>query len=396
VQKIAIIGGGSASFITADLLSNHFEVTIYEKGTTLGRKYLVAGKGGFNLSHQMDSDTLLKKYNPASIFEKPLSHFGLGQLRKWYSDISVPTYIGSSNRIFPKVGISPGDVLRKIKHKLTNQGVKIQLATEFIGFSEQNKPLISSHNQITVLESDIYIFALGGGSWKVTGANSKWLSAFEQIGINTLSFEASNCGLNVNWSKSIKEFHLGKPLKNITISHGSTNVKGEALITQYGLEGNAIYPISSVVRKTLKLGSSGVISLDLKPEFTAKEILQKIKNTKPSNYSKILKLDASKMAIVKSYLTKEEFLDPELFAQKLKQTEVPIESLRAIEEAISTVGGIHNSELNEDFSLIKFPNIYCIGEMVDWDAPTGGFLLQGCFSMGAWTANQIIKHKKPD
>ncbi len=390
MKTVSIIGGGAASFITADLLSSKFNVTIYEKGKTIGRKFLVAGKGGFNLAHNLTGNSLFQKYTPKGILTPALTQFGVNELRNWYTQMDVPTFVGSSNRVFPIKGISPATVLRKIKTKLSNQGVTLLLEHEFTGFTPEGIPLISKNNEITKLKSDIVIFNLGGGSWKVTGSNSEWLSYFNNAGIKTTPFQPSNCGLNVAWKPEISNFHVGKPLKNISVTHLATVQKGEALITEYGLEGNAIYPISARVRDSLNTDKRATIFLDLLPALDSQQIFQKIKNRKPSNFGKLLKLDSAKMAITKGYLTKDDFFDITQFSKKIKSIEIPINSLRPVEEAISTVGGVSTSSLTKDFQLKKLPNTYCIGEMVNWDAPTGGFLLQGCFSMGYFVAQSIL------
>ena len=389
-KTISIIGGGSASFMAADLLSKKYKVRIYEKGKSAGRKFLVAGKGGFNLSHNLPYPEIASKYSPQSFLEESLKAFQVDDLRKWYADLGISTFVGSSNRVFPDKEFSPADVLKAIKAKLKAQKVVIKLNHEFIGFSKNHTPIIKYKETEIDLDSDYYIFALGGGSWKVTGSNSDWLAHFDKFEVETKPFDSSNCGLNVDWPSSVKDFHTGKPLKNISISHNNFSIKGEAVVSKYGLEGNAIYPISGQVRESISTEEATTITIDFKPNSTVSELYNRIKSTKPSNYGKKLHLEASKMAIIKSILTKEQFLDPELFVRHIKYIEIPIESLRPVEEAISTVGGICIDQLTSQFSLIKHPKMYCIGEMVDWDAPTGGLLLQGCFSMGHAVANSIL------
>ena len=378
------------------MLSHHFEVTLYEKGKTIGRKYLVAGKGGFNLAHQLDRDSLYQKYTPKNFLKNAIQNFGVKELRNWYQELGIETFVGSSGRIFPKEGISPADVLRAIKTRLKSQGVEVKTQHELVGFDQTKRPVIRSKGENINTLADYYIFSLGGGSWKVTGANAEWLPHFENIGISTQNFEASNCGLNIEWNKSISDFHIGKPLKNIAIYHKGKSIKGEALITRYGLEGNAIYPVSSWVRETINQNQKGVITIDFKPQLTEEIIYEKIKNIKPKNFSKALHLNAQTSSIIKTYTSKEQFLNAEEYAKVVKNIAIPVNSLRPVEEAISTIGGIEIENLNPDFSLKTYPNLFCIGEMVNWDAPTGGFLLQGCFSMGAWVSKELIAHKKAD
>ena len=391
MKKVVIIGGGAASFVAADQLSKHFEVCVYEKGKSVGKKFLVAGKGGFNLAHNLSLPELSSLYSPKGFMDNCLESFDSNHLRNWYSHLGISTFIGSSNRIFPEKGISPANVLNTIKSKLHKQGVTFFTEHEFIGFSKSVKPLLKNVTEELEITADYYIFALGGGSWKVTGANSKWLPLFENIGIPTLPFQSSNCGLNIEWPTQILNHHVGKPLKNISVSINNNHIKGEALITTYGLEGNAIYPISSWVRDALKTDKNPQIAIDFKPNNTEIQLLAKLKHASPKNYGKLLHLDSVQMAFIKSFCTKEEYLNPTHFVGKVKNILVTIQSLRGVEESISTVGGIPTSELNADFSLHKYPHVFCIGEMVDWDAPTGGFLLQGCFSMSNYVAQNILE-----
>lgn len=351
----------------------------------------MAGKGGFNLSHELNKSELKRKFNPKSFFEMAINQFGVQELRDWYKKIGIDTYAGTSNRIFPVKGISPANVLKAIKTRLKSQNVHIHLQSEFVGFNAEQQPILMQGGEKIVPLAKHYIFALGGGSWKVTGANNLWLKHFGAIGIKTTEFQSANCGLNIEWPTNIKQFHIGKPLKNISISHQNHWQKGEALISDYGLEGNAIYPISSRVRETLNHKSGAQISLDFKPGMLLEQVEDKIKNSQPSNYGKVLQLDAASWSLMKTYTTKAQFLNPHAFAQKVKSLPITITSLRPVEEAISTVGGIAIENLNPDFSLKSFPNIHCIGEMVDWDAPTGGFLLHGCFAMGHQLAHQLLQ-----
>ena len=371
-------------------------MVIYEKGTTIGRKFLVAGKGGFNLSHNMTLPELSKQYTPSDFMSQALEAFDVSKLRDWYQELGISTYVGTSNRIFPEKGISPGDVLRKISSKLKSQGVEIKYKHEFIGFSQQGIPLLKNGDHKMELNADMYIFALGGASWKVTGSDGGWLDSFTSLGIKTAPFEASNSGVEIKWPSTISGYHIGKPLKNIRISHNSYSVKGEAVISSYGLEGNAIYPISAKIREALNEKNEATIFIDFKPQQTHEQLVEKIKNTAPNNFSTVLKLDSAQIALIKSVTTKEQFLNANKFIQSVKALPIKVTSLRPIEESISTVGGIETSELNADFSLKKRPRIYCVGEMVNWDAPTGGFLLQGCFSMSCLAGTHIKEALKSD
>ncbi len=391
-KKIIIIGGGASGLIAADFLSQKYEVHIFEKGKTVGRKFLVAGNGGFNLTNQATDAELLAHYSPTPILHAALQQFGTEDTRKYFAGLGIPTFIGSSGRVFPERGFKPIEVLQALKNRLLENGVSFHFKHEFIGFDADMKPLIRNEEETLTPFADKYLFALGGASWSVTGSDGTWLDFFSQKDIKTVPFQASNCGLNVNWSENFKERHAGKPLKNIAVTCGNKTVKGEGLITEYGLEGNAIYPIIPEVRAALNRGKEALLYFDFKTQNTESQLFNKIEGRLliPKNYAFSFKLSKSQIALIKEYSTKDEYLDCEKFIGKIKRTTVKVESLRPIEEAISTVGGIDISEVNDDFSLRQFPHLFVLGEMLDWDAPTGGFLLQGCFSSAVYSANSLL------
>ncbi len=390
-KNIAIIGGGPSAMMLAYVLSKFHTVTIYEKNNGLGNKFLVAGKGGFNFTNSLAGTELAEKYSPKEFMQEAILSFDSKALREWYANLGLETFVGTSGRVFPIKGIKPVEVLNKIKEKLHSQNVIIEYDHEFIGFDENKNVKIKFKDEIKTLIADYYIFALGGSSWSVTGSDGKWTKHFEEIGVNIIPFESSNCGVNINWDNHIVENHAGKPLKNISVTVDGTTLKGEAVITKYGLEGNVIYPIIPKVRKLLKTKIKVEIKIDFKPDNTIDDLLKRVSNKKISSkdYGKLFNLKREQLALIKCYTTKEEYLSVELFIRKIKNLSIPVESLRDIEESISTVGGIDIEELNPDFSLKNHPKIYCIGEMVDWDAPTGGFLLQGAFSMGHLAGKSI-------
>jgi uncharacterized flavoprotein (TIGR03862 family) len=390
-KKVIIIGGGAAGLVAAEQLSATHQVHLYEKGKTIGRKFLVAGNGGFNLTNAAIGNDLYSKYTEHPILQQALQRFDSRAMRAWLEELGIPTFVGSSGRVFPEKGIKPIQVLQKIKDRLAEKGVQVHYNHEFIGFDAAQQPLVEHQEKTISLEADAYIFALGGASWSVTGSNSKWLPYFEQINVPTKAFEASNCGLEVNWKADFKEKYAGTPLKNIQISIGSKVIKGEALISDYGLEGNAIYPIVPAVRAALNAEAAVYIALDFKPNNSHQGLLGKIKGKrlKTKNYVYEFNLDKAQFALIKAFTTKEEYLAPERFVEAIKHLKIPIQALRPIEEAISTVGGISLEALNPNFSLKQQANLFVIGEMLDWDAPTGGFLLQGCFSTAMLCADSL-------
>ncbi len=390
-KQIIIVGGGSAGLMAAEILSSVHNVHIYEKEKNIGQKMLLAGKGGFNLTNNAQGEELTRKYSPVGFMNKALSDFDTVAFRQWLSAMGIPTYVGSSGRVFPEKGIKAIDVLNKIREKLTRRGVQFRMHHEFIGFNNNRQVTFRGQEGDIVREADYILFALGGASWPKTGSNGSWRAIFESMDIATNPFQSSNCGINICWPATVLQSHSGKPLKNIKLFTNDFEVKGEAVITDYGMEGNAVYPLVPAIRNMLKVNMPATIYIDFKPYNTGAQLLQKIKgkdvNTK--DYGQLFKLSTVQLAIIKAFTTKAGFLSATDFISSIKKLAIPIDSLRPVEEAISTVGGICLEEVNDDFSLKKYPWIYTIGEMLDWDAPTGGFLLQGCFSMSNYAAKSI-------
>ena len=388
-KSIAIIGGGPSALFTAAFLdSTKFDITIYEKKKSIGRKFLVAGDGGFNLSHGEHIDKMITRYAPTTFLKNALLNFTNEDLRNWLLSIDVPTFIGSSNRIYPEKGIKPITVLAKIKKFLIDKNVQFIANYEWKGWNTKNE-LIFNNNQI--VKTDFTVFSLGGASWKITGSEGNWIDRFKQKDINTLPFLPANCAYNINWKSDFISKNEGQPLKNIALSCLDKKQKGELVITKFGLEGNAIYALSSEIQPQLSSHKKATVYLDLKPMFTFTEVAKKINNSHLRTtdiLKKILKLSTPQIALLKTVLTKEEYINKNSIAEKIKALPLVIENAAPLNEAISTTGGIDLNEVNENFELKKLKNNYCIGEMLDWNAPTGGYLLQACFSMGA----SIAKH----
>ena len=394
-KQIIIIGGGPAGLMAADMLSPYHDVHIYDKEKNVGQKLLVAGKGGFNITNSAQGEELFHKYTPENFLKDALRDFNPDALRKWLLEMDIPTYAGTSGRIFPQEGIKAIDVLNKITARLKTQNVQFHLKHEFVRFDKNHAVVVKHEEQEILLTADYFIFALGGASWPVTGSTGTWRALFGNIGIRTIPFEASNCGINIGWPESIN-LHEGKPLKNIAVSINQIHEKGEAMITEHGLEGNVIYPIVPEIRKALSENNRAQILIDFKPFNTAEQLVGKTKGReiKTKDYATVFNLNSVQLAMIKAFTSKETFLAPVQFAKKLKQIAIPVNSLRPIEEAISTVGGIDLDEMNPDFSFKKYPNLFAIGEMLNWDAPTGGFLLQASFSMGHWVGKSILAREE--
>lgn len=391
--RIAIIGGGPAGLMAADTLAPHAEVDLYEHGKHIARKFLVAGQGGFNLTNKAEGEDLLRKYSPGGFLDDAITAFGPTQLRAWLAERNVETFIGTSGRVFPVKGIKPIDVLARIREHLMERGVRIHVEHVFTGFDEARRPILENHKGPFTLEADRVIFALGGASWPVTGSTGIWPSLFNAVGIEAHSFEASNCGVAIAWPEPVAKAHAGKPLKNIRVWAGDQSALGEATITAHGSEGNAIYPVVPALRTALNAAGHATLHIDLKPGNTTEELVRKIGAKEPRNFAEAVHLDRAQLALLKAFTPKERSMTANTFCEDIKDLRLPVTALRPIGEAISTVGGIPTEDLSSDFSLRGHPHLFTIGEMVDWDAPTGGFLLQGCFAMGRYAALSILEDR---
>jgi uncharacterized flavoprotein (TIGR03862 family) len=382
--KIAIIGSGPAGLmLAANLDETKYDVTLYEKNSAPARKFLVAGHGGFNLTHSEPIEQFIKRYTPASFFEPILRSFSNTDLQAWLNTIGIPTFTGTSKRIFPQKGIKPIQVLGAILKVLKDKNVKLQ--TEYTWQGE-------------VIGADITVFSLGGSSWKVTGSDGNWTKYFQNKGIDIIPFQPSNCAFQITWPKNLISLAAGLPLKNIALKSLNIRKEGEVVITEFGMEGSGIYALSPQIRQQLNEQQKAICYIDLKPSLSVDKLIELLES-KPANYTmtkyldSTLNLSKSQLALLKNLTAKEDFLHPETLANKIKELPIEITAMAPIDEAISTIGGISLDEIDQNFQLKKLPGNYVIGEMLDWDAPTGGYLLQGCFSMGYYLAKYLNTSK---
>ena len=376
--------------LAAQLDTDKYQVTIYDKKKAVGRKFLVAGEGGLNLTFNAPLDELINHYHPNDFIAPILQQFTNEDLRNWFKSLEVPTFLGSSNRVFPAKELKPIDVLNKIIKHLMAKDVQFKLDTQWTGWNTKGHLCFNDSEDI---ESDITVFALGGASWKVTGSDGSWSDTFIERGINVLPFRAANCAFHIDWDKNFIHTHAGKPLKNIALKYKKQTSKGELVVSEFGLEGNALYALSRSLQDELLTKKSVCLKVDLKPTMTMSQIKAKYKKSKLTKVTDILKedlsLDRTAVALIKQYSDKETFMDIDQLAKIIKAVPITLTAADDIDKAISTLGGIALDEVDTNFQLNKMPNTYAIGEMLDWYAPTGGYLLQGCFSMGFSLAENL-------
>ena len=400
-KTIAIIGSGpSALMLAATLDETISDVTIYERNFAPARKFLVAGDGGFNLTHSETVEQFIERYHPSRYLEKSIRSFSNVDLQNWLKHIGIETYVGSSKRIFPVKEIKPIQVLNAILKELNRKQVQFKMKHEWKGWNDQNELLFENETTALNVHADLVVFALGGASWSKTGSDGNWTSYFKNRNINIIPFLPSNCAFEINWDPNFIGHAEGQPLKNISVSCSGREKKGEVMITKFGIEGGAVYALSPDIRKQLKENKMATIFIDLNPALLVEEIKQRLASTGNRTISETLankiKLGKLKIALLKSVLSKEDFTNVNTLSESIKRLPIQLVGMAAIDEAISTVGGISLLETDEHFQLRKLPNHFAIGEMLDWDAPTGGYLLQACFSMGSYLGKKLNEDEKKD
>ncbi|RYE00074.1 MAG: TIGR03862 family flavoprotein [Sphingobacteriales bacterium] len=383
LKRILIAGTGPAALMAGTfLLEAGHEVTFYEQKKAAGRKFLVAGHGGFNLSNSIDQVAFLEMYDREEIREM-VKAFDMDALVLLLRKIGIPTYTGSSGKIFPEPHIKPIDVLNAWLGYLKQLGATFRFGSRMVDFDTTTVQILSD-GKIDTIDYDKLVLALGGASWSKTGATGAWAELFHEKGIETIPFAASNAGFEIHLPETVLAFH-GQPVKHVVCRLGEKERYGEIVLTGYGFEGAPVFYLNGAFRNGHKN-----LNIDAKPGFDLQKVIAILSQAKnPTEGLKQLKLAKPIIAYVKHRLTKEEFMDINFLGNFIKNIPFKIEALRPVEEAISTVGGLSFEEVNNDLSLKKFPNIYCCGEMLDWDAPTGGYLLQACFASGAWVGKSI-------
>ena len=399
--KVAIIGGGPTGLMAAYILSrNNFNVTIYDRKPTLGRKFLLAGRGGLNITHSECKKEFLKKYGKAAnIFEKILENFSQKNLMDFCEMLGEKTFIGSSGRVFPK-SFKASPLLRSWLYKLKNQDVEMKNNHDWIGWDD-NKLIFKTETTNIIVDPNITLLALGGLSWPKLGSDGSWIKILKKDDIKISKIQPTNCGFFVKWSNIFKNRFAGYPLKSIELSFKDQKIKGEFIITKEGIEGGVIYSISSMLRENINEMGYAEVIIDLKPDFSIKKIRHlllkpKLKLSTTNYLRKTLNLSDVAIGLLMEFKNKEGKYNQQIsnLAHTIKSYKIILDKPFSIDRCISTAGGISFKSINKDFTLINKPNTYVAGEMLDWEAPTGGYLLQGCISNGACVANNIINKNR--
>ena len=391
--SVAIIGCGPAGLMAAEVLINSgINVNMYDAKPSAGRKFLVAGKGGLNITHSDPFELFISRYgNGSTDLRTHLETFGPDQLRMWLLELGFETFIGSSGKIFP-TDMKAAPILRSWLIRLKNNGVSFYFNHKWTGWTPKNNLLFETKTGTEEVCCDAVIFALGGVSWPKLGSDGSWIPFFNQKGISINPFKPANCGFNVPWSNLIQTRYDGYAIKSVVLSftdfeNQTRAQKGEFLVTRYGLEGNLIYAFSAAIRDTIESQGQAEIYLDLAPDWSIQQLTEKLSKPRgsrsiSSHLEKTIAFYGVKKALLWEVLKKEDMLNPRILAAAIKSLPIKLTSTRPVSEAISSAGGVRFNELDENLMLKSLPGSFCAGEMLDWEAPTGGYLLTACFSTG--------------
>ncbi|WP_434698943.1 TIGR03862 family flavoprotein [Pseudomonas sp. D1-1] len=388
--NIAIIGGGPAGLMAAEVLSKAgFQVDLYDGMPSVGRKFLLAGVGGMNITHSEAFPAFLSRYGERAPNIAPLLRaFGADELCEWIHGLGIDTFVGSSGRVFP-TDMKAAPLLRAWLKRLRDAGVVIHTRHRWLGWNADGSLRIASPDGEKALQPDATLLALGGGSWSRLGSDGAWMLPLEQRGVVLAPLQPSNCGFDVpGWSDLLIAKFAGTPLKNIAIGLDDDVPRlGECVITVTGIEGSLIYALSARIREAINQHGSATIHLDLLPGRPVDKILLALSKPRGSrsmakHLHSQLGLDGVKAALLRELTSADCFADMARLAQAIKALPVTLVKTRPLDEAISSAGGVTFEALDERLMLKQMPGVFCAGEMLDWEAPTGGYLLTACFASG--------------
>ena len=388
--RIAVVGGGPAGLMAAEVAAQGgAQVDLYDAMPSVGRKFLLAGKGGLNLTHGEPLDRFVSRYgNRSALLDPWLRAFGPDEVRAWAHGLGVSTFVGSSNRIFP-VDMKAAPLLRAWLQRLRAAGVRLHMRHRCVSLSPLR--FATPDGEIAV-GANALVLALGGASWPRLGSDGRWVSWLEALGAGVAPLQPSNCGFDVGWSQHLRERHAGEALKSVRLSFVADDgarfeQTGECVVTETGLEGSLVYAASALLRDEIERRGSALLHLDLLPARTPEWVLQELAHPRgPRSLSTHLKsrlgLHGVKAALLHELVPKADMAVPETLGAAIKALPVRLVRARPVSEAISTAGGVRFESLDDALMLRQAPGVFCAGEMLDWEAPTGGYLLTACLATG--------------
>ncbi|MHB1621078.1 MAG: TIGR03862 family flavoprotein [Sulfuricella sp.] len=392
-RSVAVIGGGPAGLMAAEILiQNGVRVDLYDAMPSVGRKFLLAGKGGLNLTHSEASELFLSRYGARRAQIEPLlDAFGPEALRLWVHGLGVDTFVGTSVRVFP-TEMKAAPLLRAWLHRLREAGVRFHMRHGWRGWNEEGALRFATPEGEKSVRSDAVVLALGGGSWARLGSDGAWVPLLAQRGVPVAALRPSNCGFDVGWSEHFRTRFAGHPLKSVTVTftdkQGATVRKqGEFMITATGVDGSLIYALSARLRDEIEIAGAAVIDLDLVPGRELSTVIAELARPRgsrsmASHLQSRLGIKGVRAGLLRECVPAQDYADAAHLGTAIKALPVRLIAPRPLDEAISSAGGVAFEALDERLMIRSLPGVFCAGEMLDWEAPTGGYLLTACFSSG--------------
>jgi uncharacterized flavoprotein (TIGR03862 family) len=398
-MTVAVIGAGPAGLMAAEVLSRGGQqVHVFDAMPSAGRKFLLAGKGGLNLTHSEPFDLFASRYGDRRAQVEPLLRdFDAQALRAWAKELGIETFVGTSGRVFP-AEMKAAPLLRAWLHRLRAAGVQFHMRHRFFGWTADGALRLATPQGDQSVAADAVVLALGGASWPRLGSDGAWVPLLEQRGVAVALLQPANCGFDVRngWSDYFASRYAGQPFKSVAIRFGQFARKGEFVATAKGIEGSLIYAASALLRDAIRARGSATFELDLLPAKSAAQVLAEVAHPRgsrslASHLKSRLGIEGIKLALLHELLPGPDIQDPRRLAAAIKAVPVTVVAPRPIEEAISTAGGVRFDALDESLMLRDVPGVFCAGEMLDWEAPTGGYLLTACFASGRAAARGALK-----
>ena len=392
-RSVAIVGGGPAGLMAAEVLSANptCDVTIYDAMPSVGRKFLMAGRGGLNLTHSEPLDRFVTRYRERAETLRPLLHvWSPEDVRQWCEGLGQETFVGSSGRVFPKIMKASG-LLRAWLRRLADAGVQLKTRHRWIGWDDDGGLTFDTAEGRVSIAADAAVLALGGASWPRLGADGSWLPMLAEQGIDVAPWQPANAGFVVDWSDVFRKRFEGHPLKSIAIGIGDETARGEAMMTAAGIEGGAVYAISAALRDAVAAHGTATAMLDLKPDVDEQTLASQLDQPRGKQSMATFLRKKVRLSPVAIGLLQEVAhgagrplggLSPKEFAKAIKGVPLSISGVSSIDRAISSAGGVRFDAIDHRFMLTEKPGVFVAGEMLDWEAPTGGYLLQACLATG--------------